>query len=97
MFKLYTKGVELASNVDFDELARVTEGFSGSDIRDVCQSAHLRTIGEFFDSGLANDRSAKPRPVSMDDFREALRIRRPSVTPEMVAAYEKWNDAFRAL
>ena len=51
MFKQYTTNLNLVSDVDLDELARLSEGFSGSDIRDVCQSAHLKVIGEFFESG----------------------------------------------
>ncbi len=97
MFKLYTRGVELAPDVNFEELARMTEGFSGSDIRDVCQSTHLNVIGEIFESGRANDKSAKPRPIRIEDFREVLRTRRPSITPEMVASYQKWADTFKAL
>ncbi|RLG99530.1 AAA family ATPase [Candidatus Bathyarchaeota archaeon] len=97
MFKLYTSNLELAPDVDLHELARLSEGFSGSDIRDVCQSAHLRVVGEFFESGQAKNRLAKPRPISMDDFRQILEERKPSVSVEMVALYNRWFEAFKAL
>jgi len=97
MFKLYTTHLRLASDVDLHELARLSEGFSGSDIRDVCQSAHLRVIGELFDSGRASDKRAQPRPISMRDFRDILEERKPSVSLEMVASYNRWFDAFKAL
>ena len=97
MFKLYTTHLKLASDVDLHELARLSEGFSGSDIRDVCQSAHLRVIGELFESGQANDKRAQPRSISMRDFRDILEERKPSVSLDMVASYNRWFDAFKAL
>ncbi|UCC34092.1 MAG: AAA family ATPase [Candidatus Bathyarchaeota archaeon] len=97
MLKLYTTHLNLASDVDLHELARLSEGFSGSDIRDVCQSAHLRVIGELFESGLANDKRAQPRAISMKDFRGIFEERKPSVSLDMVASYNRWFDAFKAL
>ena len=97
MLKLYTTHLKLAPDVDLDEFARLSEGFSGSDIRDVCQSAHLRVIGELFESGLASDKQAQPRPISMDDFRTILEERKPSVSLDMIASYNRWFEAFKAL
>jgi len=97
MFKLYTTNLQLAPDVDLHELARLSEGFSGSDIRDVNQSAQLGLIGEFFESGKANDKLAKPRPLTMDDFRQILEDRKPSVSLDMLALYNRWFEAFKAL
>jgi SpoVK/Ycf46/Vps4 family AAA+-type ATPase len=97
MFKLYTSNLNLNPAASLHELARLSEGFSGSDIKDCCQSAYLRVIGEFFESGQANDQRAKPRQVTMDDFRLILEDRKPSVSLEMIASYTKWFDAFKAL
>jgi len=97
MFKLYTTNLQLAPDVDLHELARLSEGFSGSDIRDVNQSAQLKLIGEFFESGKAEDKEAKPRPLTMDDFRQILEDRKPSVSLDMLALYNRWFEAFKAL
>jgi len=97
MFKLYTSHLTLAPDMDLYELSRMSEGFSGSDIRDVAQSAHLKVVGEFFESGRAKDKQAQPRPIGMGDFRDILEARKPSVSLEMVASYNKWFDAFKAL
>ena len=97
MFKLYTADLQLASNVDLHELARLSEGFSGSDIRDVCQAAHLKLIGEFFESGQAANKLAKPRPLEMNDFRQILEERKPSVSLDMLTLYNRWFEAFKAL
>jgi len=97
MFKLYSTQLKLASDIDTRGLARFSEGFSGSDLRDVCQSAHLKVIGEFFESGQADDKQAQPRPISMDDFKHILEDRKPSVSVDMVAKYNRWFEAFKAL
>jgi len=97
MFKLYTNSLNLDSNLSLHELARLSEGFSGSDIKDSCQSSYLRVIGEFFESGRAEDCDAKPRAVNMEDFHQILENRKPSVSLDMVASYAKWFDTFKAL
>ncbi len=97
MLKLYTQHLNLDPQIDLDEFARLAAGFSGSDIRDICQSAHLRVIGELFDSGKASDKHAKPRPLSMDDFKNILADRKPSVSPRVLSTYKEWSEAFKAL
>ncbi len=97
MLKLYTSNLEIEQTVDLHELARLSEGFSGSDIRDVCQSAQLNLIGEFFETGKAMDKEANPRSLNMEDFRQIFESRNPSVSLDMLALYNKWFDAFKAL
>ena len=97
MLKLYTGNLQIDTDVDLHELARLSEGFSGSDIRDVCQSAQLKLIGEFFESGKAMDKEAKPRSITMGDFRQILEERKPSVSLDMLSLYNRWFEAFKAL
>ena len=97
MFKLYTTNLQLTTDVDLHELARISEGFSGSDIRDVCQSAQLKLIGEFFETGQANDKQATPRLLTMEDFKQILEERKPSVSLDMLSLYNRWFEAFKAL
>ncbi len=95
-FRLYTAPLTLAEDVNLEALARVSEGYSGSDIKDICQSVQLLVIRELFDSGRALDSSSQPRPISLDDFKDVIRNRRPSVSTEMVRAYGMWAENFRA-
>jgi len=97
MLKLYTTHLKLSSDVDLHDFARLSEGFSGSDIRDCCQSAHLKVIGELFESGHASDKHSQPRRISMGDFKEILEERKPSVSLDMVTSYNRWFEAFKAL
>ena len=97
MLKLYSSNLQIADDVDLQELARLAEGFSGSDIRDVCQSAQLSLIGEFFESGKAMDKEAKPRSLTMADFQQIFEERKPSVSLDMLSQYNRWFEAFKAL
>ncbi len=97
MLKHYTGNLTVTADVDLHELARLSEGFSGSDIRDVCQSAQLSLIGEFFESGKATDKEAKPRALTMHDFRNIFDARKPSVSVDMLSLYNRWFEAFKAL
>ncbi len=97
MFKLYTAPLKLDQSVDLNQLAKLTEGYSGSDIRDMCQSVQLRVVSELFDSGAAVDKGSQTREIRMIDFKEVLRFRRPSVSPDMLRAYITWTENFKAL
>jgi SpoVK/Ycf46/Vps4 family AAA+-type ATPase len=97
MLKHYTGNLSITPDVDLIELSRLSEGFSGSDIRDVCQSAQLSLIGEFFESGKAMDKEAKPRALNMVDFRNIFDTRKPSVSLDMLSLYNRWFEAFKAL
>jgi SpoVK/Ycf46/Vps4 family AAA+-type ATPase len=97
MLKLYTGNLQVEQTVDLHELARLSEGFSGSDIRDVCQSAQLNLIGEFFETGKAMDMKANPRNLNMVDFRKIFEARKPSVSLDMLSLYNRWFEAFKAL
>jgi SpoVK/Ycf46/Vps4 family AAA+-type ATPase len=97
LLKLYTSHLKLTLGMDLHELARLAEGFSGSDIRDTCQSAHLKVIGELFESGQANDKLAQPRSISMEDFKHIFGERKPSVSLDLLGSYTRWFEAFKAL
>ncbi|KYH40605.1 MAG: ATPase AAA [Candidatus Bathyarchaeota archaeon B26-2] len=96
MFRLFTKNLSLDSDVDLKELARLTEGFSGSDILDVCQSVQLRVNSELFKSNKFEG-DIKPRGITMDDFREVLKDRKPSISPQTLSLYKRWCNEFKAL
>ncbi len=96
MLKLYTKPL-LTEGVELGELAELSKGCTGSDMRDTCQSAQLKVVRELFESGRGEDKSILPRPINMEDFRNTLRDRKPSVTADMMKAYQTWFDMFKAL
>jgi SpoVK/Ycf46/Vps4 family AAA+-type ATPase len=96
-FRMYTAPLTLSEDVGLELLAKLSDGYSGSDIRDICQSVQLRVVRELFQSGKALDKETTTRPITASDFRETMRTRRPSVSNEMVNAYTQWSDRFKAL
>jgi len=96
LFRIYVKDLDLDESVSIDDLAERTKGYSGSDIRDICQAAHIKVVSDFFEAGKGSDRSAKPRKITADDFYEILRRRKPSVRQENLKYYDLWYDKFRA-
>jgi len=96
-FRMYTAPLTLSEDVGLELLAKLSEGYSGSDIKDICQSVQLRVVRELFKSGKALDKETTTRPINVSDFKETMRTRRPSVSNEMVRAYTQWSDNFKAL
>lgn len=97
LFKIYTKNLEIDLDIDLDELATETEGYSGSDIRDIAQASHMRVVSEFFESGKSENKSASPRKIGMADFLKILQIRKSSVSQGTLKFYERWFEEFKAL
>ena len=96
-FKMYTAPLTLSEDVELTTLAKLSEGYSGSDIKDLCQGVQLRVVRELFQSGRALDKETQTRPITLSDFREVMRTRRPSVSVDMARAYVQWSENFKAL
>ena len=96
-FRLYTAPLTLAEDVSLEALGKLSEGYSGSDIKDICQGVQLRVVRELFKSGAALDRDTNTRPINLADFKEIMRTRKPSVSPQAVRAYTDWSNSFNAL
>lgn len=86
IFKVHTKNMPLKKDVDIKDLASKTEGYVGADIEAVCREAAMLT--------LRKDLNAKD--VGMESFEEALKKVRPSITKEIIEAYERLNSTFRS-
>ncbi len=79
IFKVHTKRMPLASDVDLEELARRTEGYTGADIAAVCREAAILALRE----------ELRVRPVEMRHFLEALKHVPPSLTRTDIERYER--------
>ncbi|TMI27498.1 AAA family ATPase [Candidatus Bathyarchaeota archaeon] len=96
MFQIYSQNLKFQNNVDFAELARRTEGYSGGDIRDLFQSTQIKVVRDFFQRGAANDLNAIPDPITMEDFETIITGRRPSVSQNIIKRYYDWDESFKA-
>ncbi len=80
IFKIHTRNMPLAEDVDLERLAKMTEGYSGADIEAVCREAAMNTLR----------RDINAKQVTWADFEAALKKVGPSITPEM----ERWYKEF---
>ncbi|MEB2792616.1 MAG: ATP-binding protein [Caldisphaeraceae archaeon] len=94
MLELLTSKINIDNSVDFEKIADMLEGYSGSDIRDIVQDAYMRVVREYFE---LNGEDGNVRPVTQNDFIESIRLRRPSISKEMIKLYEKWDEKFGAI
>ncbi len=94
IFLLNSKGVELGDDVDFEVLAEITDGYSGSDIAMVCREAIMTPIREMDMAGAIDDTSITARAVTQDDYLEAIEAINPSVSDDEIEKYDRWNEEF---
>ena len=97
LFRQYTELLKVEKSLKPEDLAKITEGYSANDVKDICQSAQLRVIDELFESGKALEMETGTRLISPSDFKEILKSRKPSVSANMMKAYAQWSEQFKAL
>ena len=102
LFNLYTAPLNMNIRVNSHTLARTFDGYSASDIRDVCQSAQLKVVNELFNQPdykqpMEGDELSKPRELVMNDFKEIKLKRNPSVSPDMIKGFHMWSEQYQAL
>ncbi|KAK6924689.1 ATPase, AAA-type, core, partial [Dillenia turbinata] len=101
---------DLSPDIDMDAIASMTDGYSGSDLKNLCVTAAHRPIREILEkekkeraAALAEGRpppalsgSADIRPLNLDDFRYAHERVCASVSSESVNMNEllQWNELY---
>ncbi|SMN19955.1 similar to Saccharomyces cerevisiae YPL074W YTA6 Putative ATPase of the CDC48/PAS1/SEC18 (AAA) family, localized to the cortex of mother cells but not to daughter cells [Maudiozyma saulgeensis] len=78
---------------EFDELMRLTDGYSGSDITSLAKDAAMGPLRELGDQLLFMDRE-NIRPMGLIDFKNSLEYIKPSVSKEGLEKYEEWAAKF---
>ncbi len=99
ILQIHTRGMPLGDDVDFNELAIRTIGFTGADLEVLSKEAGLKSIKPFFND-LKNMQEKIPTEVldkikvSRNDFLEALKKVEPSAMREVLIKkpHVKWND-----
>jgi SpoVK/Ycf46/Vps4 family AAA+-type ATPase len=98
ILQLYSKHlVQLDSTVNLLAIARLTSGYSGSDLFDIIQAVHLNVVREFFKEGLSEDTSTNLRAITHNDFLRVLDVRKPSISIESINDYDVWYAKYKAL
>jgi transitional endoplasmic reticulum ATPase len=80
IFKIHTRNMPLAKDVNLEQLAAITKNYSGADIEALCREAAMHALR----------RDVNAKEVTLADFQEAMKKIGPSITPDM----EKWYKGF---
>ncbi|MEK6855864.1 MAG: AAA family ATPase [Nanoarchaeota archaeon] len=99
ILQIHTRGMPLDKEVNFDEIANKTIGFTGADMEVLCKEAALKSIKPYFNE-LKNLQDKVPTEildkikVSRPHFIEALKSVEPSAMREVLInkPHIHWND-----
>ncbi|KAH8866805.1 Transitional endoplasmic reticulum ATPase [Schistosoma japonicum] len=104
---LFIKPIWSYLDVDINFLAKVTHGFSGADLTEICQRACKQAIREAIEAEIRAESEKKNKPNAMEDeddpvpeitrrhFEEAMRFARRSVTENDVRKYEMFAQTLQ--
>ncbi|PLW80322.1 AAA family ATPase [Candidatus Woesearchaeota archaeon] len=84
IFKVHTKGMKIAKDVNIEELAIKTHGYVGADIEAICREAALLTLRD----------NMEAKEVTMEYFEKAIEKVAPSVSDDVEKAYEELQKQF---
>jgi transitional endoplasmic reticulum ATPase len=99
ILQIHTRGMPLAKEVDLENIAANTHGYTGSDIAALAREAALATLRRFLPS-LNLEEKTIPREklekltVERDDFEQALKEVQPSALREIVVELPnvRWHE-----
>jgi transitional endoplasmic reticulum ATPase len=87
ILKIHTRRVPLASDVDLEKLADMTNGFTGADLEALVREAVMLALREKLEA----------REVSMKYFLEALKVVKPSLSEDVMEKYQSIEKTLRSL
>ena len=102
LLKINLREVEKGVNLNLMQIAKDLDGYSGSDITNVCRDACMMSMRRRI-SGLSSEeiknlsKDELELPVTMEDFTDAIRRVNKSVSVDDLRRYEKWMQEFGSL
>ena len=107
VFEINLKGVAVDKDVNFDELVKKTEGYSGADITNICREAAFMQMRRKLEHGngkdgydimnIVNNKEFQEEinaPVYQKDILAAIKNISKSVSKNDLKRYEDWTNEF---
>ncbi|RWS17115.1 spastin-like protein [Dinothrombium tinctorium] len=82
------------SDGELQQIASMTDGYSGSDLTALAKDAALGPIREMGLDQVKKIDAAAMRRITFQDFCDSLKRIRKSVSPSSLQCYEKWNQEY---
>lgn len=79
----------LGADMDLEMLADITEGYSGADIKNLCEKA----AADVFLRAVKQDGADASPTITMGDVERVLKQTRPSVSPDDVQRFDQYRQA----
>lgn len=90
---LHRERTEISSE-QINEISRLTDGFSGADMKTLCHEASMGPIRSISMDQMEDIDLKDVRPVNYTDFQMALKCVRSSVSPDDLLHYIKWDRTY---
>lgn len=87
LFELQLNKFPVAEDFDYDYMARITEGFNGADIKEVCEKLKMSAIKESLVKG-------EEQTIGMDDVERIKESIKSSVSDEDIELLKKYENSF---
>jgi transitional endoplasmic reticulum ATPase len=87
MFQNYMKGVPVSKDIDYKELAKETEGYTGADIANVCREAKTKALNDSLSSG-------KETEINMQTLKDVISKIKPSAPAALIKSYQAFLDKY---
>ena len=84
IFRVYTEFLHPDETLKLDELADLTEGYSGADIENICREAVYQALRE----------NVYVNSISQSVLVDVVKSTQPSITEEMITHYTDFQNAF---
>ncbi|MCP9263367.1 Fidgetin-like 1 [Dirofilaria immitis] len=85
------------SDDDIEFVAKLTNGYSGADMKQLCSEAAMVPVRNIVDSSsldIASISADDIRPISFSDFEAAMCFVRPTVVEKDLEGYQAWNKQY---
>ncbi|KAG5899752.1 hypothetical protein JTB14_006090 [Gonioctena quinquepunctata] len=90
IMRLILENEPISEDVNYDQLATCTNGFSGSDLRELCRNASVYRVRDYLRNHIENPRPNASQNESEDEFHDALR---PITMEDLDSSYIKMRDS----
>ena len=107
LFNLNLKKIEVDKNINYDKLVKLTDGYSGADISNVCREASFMPMRRELIANkgrkiedLVNDPDFRAKiraAICMPDFEKAIGNISKSVSAKDLEVYDKWTKEFSSV